>query len=178
MKKLSVDELNRISIDDFKFTKKIPVVIVLDNVRSMHNVGSIFRLADAFLVDKIYLCGITATPPNREISKTAIGADKSVDWVYCNNVIDSLNSLKQAGYTILGFEHTNMSIRLDRFEFIDKNKYCMIFGNEMFGILDVVLDKVDNFVEIPQYGTKHSLNVSVAAGIALWDICLKMNLLN
>jgi 23S rRNA (guanosine2251-2'-O)-methyltransferase len=174
MRKLKPHELGRISADEFKFTKKMPVVIALDNVRSMHNVGSVFRTADAFLVERVYLCGITPVPPHREISKTALGAEDSVEWRYVADLCGLIDDLKQDGYLIIGVEQVDEAVQLNEFTFNVGKKYCIIFGNEMFGIDDEVLARVDSCLEIPQYGTKHSLNVSVAVGITVWDVFAKL----
>lgn len=174
MRKLKITELNRISTEQFKEEKKIPIIIVLDNVRSMHNIGSVFRTSDAFLIDAIYLCGITATPPNQEIHKTALGAEYSVDWKYFNNTTDAIDELKEKGYYVCCAEQAEGSIMLDSF-FPDKNKkYAVVMGNEVKGVDQEVINKSDMCLEIPQYGTKHSLNVSVTAGIIIWDLFNKM----
>ncbi len=170
-KKLKNSELNRISIDEFKKCKKNPIVIILDNIRSLHNVGAIFRTADAFLIEKIYLCGITAKPPHKEIHKTALGATDSVDWEYCSTTLEAIEKLK--GYSIFSVEQTQSSVMLDEFE-IDKNvKYGIVFGNEVKGVGQHIIDKSKGCIEIPQYGTKHSLNISVSLGIVVWDLCGK-----
>jgi 23S rRNA (guanosine2251-2'-O)-methyltransferase len=173
MRKLKLHELQRISTNEFKFTKKTPLVLALDNVRSMHNVGSLFRIADAFLLEKIYLCGITAVPPHREISKTALGAEDTVDWEHCNDLCALIDNLKKQNYLIIGVEQADASVPLHKFNVQADVKHCLIFGNEVFGIDQKVLDKVDYCVEIPQFGTKHSLNIAVAAGIAIWDLFIK-----
>jgi len=161
MRKLSMDELGRISPEEYKNASKNPVVIVLDNVRSLHNVGSAFRTADAFFVEKIYLCGITGTPPNREITKTALGATESVGWEYVKETAELVKKLKEEGYTIASIEQTDKPEA--------SKKHCFVFGNEVFGVDDAVIALSDLSLEIPQYGTKHSLNISVAVGIILWD---------
>ncbi|MDR1122099.1 MAG: RNA methyltransferase [Dysgonamonadaceae bacterium] len=168
MRKLKVTELNRISKASFKEAKKIPLVIVLDNVRSLHNVGSVFRTSDAFLVETIYLCGITATPPHAEIHKTALGAEDSVDWKYSANTDEAVSELKHLGYTILAVEQAENSFLLNQFQPDAGKKYAIIFGNEVKGVQQQVMDCCDACLEIPQFGTKHSLNVSVAAGIVIW----------
>jgi len=167
MKKLKTTELNRKSIKEFKASEKIPVIVVLDNVRSAYNTGSIFRTADAFMVDKIVLCGITPQPPNRDLLKTSLGATESVEWIYENNIIHALSVLKSGGYTICGIEQTNKSIALTDFEIVRNNRYALVFGNEITGISDTILSQLDYCIEIPQFGTKHSMNVSVTAGILL-----------
>ncbi len=173
MRKLKLDELNRPDIESYKKTDKKPIVLVLDNIRSMHNVGSVFRTADAFLVEKIALCGITATPPNKEINKTALGATESVEWEYHEKCSDLIQQLKEKGYHIVCLEQTDNSVLMQSFKFIPEEKYVFVLGNEVFGVDDNVIALADTCVEIPQFGTKHSLNVSVSAGIALWDYFLK-----
>lgn len=172
-KKLKLDELNRLSNEEFKNAKKNAVVIVLDNVRSMHNVGSVFRSADAFLVDKIYLCGITGVPPHKEINKTALGATETVAWEHAPTTIELIRTLKSDGYKIICLEHTSESLPIHKFIPQKEQKYALVFGNEVFGISDEVIEKADMCVEIPQFGTKHSLNISVAAGIVIWDFVSK-----
>ena len=169
MRKLSMDELNRKSTDEFKKAEKLPIIIVLDNVRSMNNVGSVFRTADAFLVEAIYLCGVTATPPHREIQKTALGATETVNWKYFETTVEAVNSLKNAGYKIYAVEQADKSIMLDKF-ISDSAKIALVFGNEITGVEQAVIDVCDACIEIPQYGTKHSLNISVSAGIVVWEI--------
>jgi tRNA G18 (ribose-2'-O)-methylase SpoU len=174
MRKLKITELNRLSTADFKQAKKIPLIVVLDNVRSLHNVGSVFRTSDAFLLEAVYLCGITATPPHAEIHKTALGAEDSVDWKYFENALDAVGELKQKAYHIVAIEQAENSISLDKFIPRDK-KYALILGNEVKGIEQGVMDACDSCIEIPQWGTKHSLNVSVAAGITIWEIAKKLS---
>ena len=169
MRKLKITELKRLSPEDFKQTEKIPVTIVLDNVRSLHNVGSVFRTSDAFLIEAIYLCGITATPPQAEIHKTALGAENTVEWQYFENTLDAVRLLKQKSYHILAVEQAENSIPLGEFQ-LENHRYAVIFGNEVKGIEQEVMDICDACIEIPQFGTKHSLNVSVAAGIVIWEI--------
>lgn len=173
MRKLQNEELNRISVEDFKNKQKNPFVLVLDNVRSMHNVGSAFRTADAFLASTIYLSGITATPPHREINKTALGATESVDWEHVPDAVPLLNRLKAQGWVIVVVEQTDQSIPLNQFHPDKPAKYCFVFGNEVFGVTDEAVALADYCVEIPQYGTKHSLNISVTIGILCWDFILK-----
>ena len=173
MKKLTTSELNRISVNEFKNSDKNPFIIVLDNVRSANNVGSIFRTCDAFLVEEIYLCGITSFPPNKEISKTALGATESVDWKYFENTLESVSSLKEKGYTIISLEQTENSISLADFKIKKNAKYAFIFGNEVKGVDQEIIDISDTSVEIPQFGTKHSFNICVSLGITLWDITNK-----
>lgn len=168
MKKLKLHELGRISTNEFKEAKKIPVVVLLDNVRSLHNVGSAFRTADAFRVEKIYLTGITGQPPHREIQKTALGATESVDWEYAADAASVIQQLKLEGYQILIIEQTTKSISLNTFSPEPNTKYCLIFGNEVEGVADQLVDMADTAIEIPQSGTKHSLNISVCIGIVVW----------
>ena len=167
MKKLSLDQLGRPSSEVFAQMEKIPIVVFLDNIRSAMNVGSIFRTADAFKIEKIILGGITACPPHKEILKTAIGAQDTVLWEHCTD-ISPLLALKEDGYQLIGVEQTDQSLRLNDFRVDTHQKYCLIFGNEVEGIQDVLLPLLDTAIEIPQFGTKHSLNVSVCAGIVLW----------
>lgn len=173
MQKLSMDQLNRPDVESFKKQEKTPIVIVLDNVRSMHNVGSAFRTADGFAVEKIVLCGITATPPHREIEKTALGATQSVDWEHSPSASQTLSDLKENGYTLLAIEQAQGSISLENFEIKSNQKYALIFGNEVHGVSEEVMEKVDACIEIPQFGTKHSFNVSVAIGIITWHFTYK-----
>ena len=172
--KKNLSELNRLNIEDFKATEKIPLVVVLDNVRSQHNVGAVFRTSDAFLVEKIYLCGITATPPNREIHKAALGATESVDWEYFEKTVDVVNFLKTQGFSVFALEQTQNSISFLKLPKLP-TPIALILGNEVDGISDDVMPLVDGALEIPQFGTKHSLNVSVSAGIAIWEIFKKFN---
>ena len=170
MKKLSLKELNRISVKEFKKQDKAPFVFVLDNVRSALNVGSIFRTSDAFALEKIYLCGITAKPPHKEILKTAIGATSSVDWEHQISTAEVVQKLKNDGYFIIGIEQTNESISLQNFKLDKTKKYAIVLGNEVKGVDDDVLKLVDASIEVPQFGTKHSLNVSVCGGLIIWDL--------
>lgn len=170
MRKLEVTKLNRISAEEFKVVNKLPLVVVLDNVRSLHNVGSVFRTSDAFLVEKIVLCGITSCPPNAEIHKTALGAEYSVEWEYFENTLEAVELLKNEGYCIYSIEQVENSTMLDEIK-LDKNpqqKYAVILGNEVHGVAQEVVDASDDCIEIPQFGTKHSLNVSVSAGLIIW----------
>lgn len=173
--KLSMQQLGRISVDEYKSSEKSPLIIIADNVRSMHNVGSIFRTSDAFLVEKIYLCGITPTPPHREIQKTALGATESVDWQYAENTLDVINQLKKEGWTILALEQTTNSVMLDDLKVEKGEKIAIVLGNEVEGVNQEVINLCHKAVEIPQFGTKHSFNVSVSCGIMLWQVylCLK-----
>jgi tRNA G18 (ribose-2'-O)-methylase SpoU len=170
MRKLQNKELGRKSIDQFKKSWKLPVIIVLDNVRSQGNVGSVFRSADAFLVEAVYLCGITATPPNREIRKTALGATESVEWKYFRETCDAVIELKSTGYSIIGIEQAEGSTPLGDFKAERNSKYALVFGHEIKGVDQQVIDDCDLVIEIPQFGTKHSFNIAVSAGIVLWEI--------
>jgi rRNA methylases len=168
MRKLKITEMNRLSPEEFKETEKIPLIVVLDNVRSLHNVGSVFRTSDAFLVEAIYLCGITSVPPHAEIHKTALGAEYSVEWKYFENAIDAVNELKEQGYQLAAIEQAENSLMLDELK-LDSSKYALVLGNEVKGVDQEVMNLCDFCVEIPQFGTKHSLNVSVASGIVIWE---------
>ena len=168
-RKLKLEELNRISIEEFQKTEKIPLVVVLDNVRSLNNIGSVFRTSDAFLVKEIILCGITATPPNTDIHKTALGAEDSVDWRYFEDTITAIDSLKTEGYIIYSIEQTENSLSLETLQLNKTEKYAVILGHEVHGVMQEVINISDGCIEVPQYGTKHSLNVSVTAGIIIWD---------
>ncbi|MBQ0147603.1 MAG: RNA methyltransferase [Flavobacteriaceae bacterium] len=168
MRKLKLDELGRVSADEYKEIEKHPIVVVLDNVRSMHNVGAVFRTSDAFLIDKIYLCGITATPPHKEIHKTAIGAENSVDWEYIQDANELVINLKKEGYEIITIEQTEGSVLLNEFKVDSSQKYAIVMGNEVDGVQQSIIDQCNTCIEIPQSGTKHSLNVSVCTGIILW----------
>lgn len=175
MKKLKNEELNRLTVEEFKNLKKIPIVIVLDDVRSLNNVGSAFRTSDAFALEKIYLCGITGTPPHREINKTALGATESVDWEYYEDAMKLTKNLKLNGYKIIAIEQADKSCYLDDY-IPDYNKLALIFGNEVSGVKHEILEFADDVVEIRQFGTKHSLNISVSIGIVVWDILSKRNI--
>lgn len=174
MRKLLNEELPRLSVDEFKQQVKTPLVIVLDNVRSHLNVGSVFRTADAFLVEAIYLCGITGTPPHRDINKTALGATDTVTWKYTETTMHAVNELKQQGYKIISIEQADKAVMLDAFMPIVGEEYAIVFGNEVDGVEAEVVAQADVVVEIPQYGTKHSLNIAVSAGIVIWDVVGKM----
>jgi 23S rRNA (guanosine2251-2'-O)-methyltransferase len=176
MKKLKLEELGRITVDEFKESEKIPVCLVLDNVRSLHNVGSAFRTADAFRMEKIYLTGITGTPPQREMEKTALGATRSVDWEYFNSTADVVKKLKQEEYTIIIIEQTSESKPLHEFIPEPNKKYCLVFGNEVNGVSEEAIEMGDLAIEVPQHGTKHSLNISVCLGIVTWEIFKKLKL--
>lgn len=176
MRKLNITELNRINKEEFKKSEKLPLIIILDNVRSLHNVGSVFRSSDAFRVESIYLCGITATPPQAEIHKTALGAEDTVDWKYYEKTQDAVIELKEEGVEVLAIEQVEGSLMLQNFVPQPDKKYAIVFGNEVKGVQQEVVDMCDNCIEIPQFGTKHSLNVSVTAGILIWDFAYKLKL--
>ncbi|WMJ71837.1 RNA methyltransferase [Cytophagaceae bacterium ABcell3] len=173
MRKLKNEELNRLSADQFKSIQKNPIVVVLDNIRSLNNVGAAFRTGDAFCVEKIYLCGITGQPPHREIHKTALGATETVEWEYRKATVDLIKDLKSQGYIIACVEQADASVSLLDFQCSLTEKYALVFGNEVFGVSDEVVGLSDLCIEIPQGGTKHSLNISVSIGITLWDITCK-----
>jgi tRNA G18 (ribose-2'-O)-methylase SpoU len=174
MRKLSMDELGRKSVEDFKLADKKPLVVVMDNIRSMHNVGSVFRTADAFLISGICLCGFTPQPPHRDIHKTALGATDSVDWLYYENTSDAVLALKERGFKVLAIEQTEGSILLN--EYVQsKMPLAFVFGNEVDGVSDEVIQLCDGVIEIPQWGMKHSLNISVAAAVVMWEFVRKEN---
>jgi len=175
MRKLSLSELNRISTEEFKQKRKTPLIVILDNIRSMNNVGSIFRTADAFALEKLYLCGITATPPNKEITKTALGATESVDWEYREDVVALVKELNGQDVQSFIVEQTDHSIMLQNFTPQKGKTVALILGNEVFGVNEELLPEVTGALEIPQFGTKHSLNVSIAGAIAIWEIFKKMS---
>ena len=174
MRKLENSELNRMSVDDFKEASKTPLIIVLDDIRSLNNIGSVFRTSDAFLVEKIFLCGITATPPNKEIHKTALGATETVAWEHCENVLEVIEKLKSEGIKVFAIEQVESGIFLQDFEIEKNQKYALVFGNEVFGVAQKAVKICDGTIEIPQLGTKHSLNIAVSAGIVIWDFFKKM----
>jgi 23S rRNA (guanosine2251-2'-O)-methyltransferase len=174
LRKLKLDELNRASLSEFKEQDKLPIVVVLDNVRSMHNVGSIFRTCDGFAVEQVCLCGITSQPPHREIEKTALGATQSINWTYYADPIQAVEQLRNEGYTIIAIEQAENSVMLNDFEAQKDKKYALIFGNEVNGVSDEVMQMIDACIEIPQFGTKHSFNIVVSAGIVLWDFLGKL----
>jgi 23S rRNA (guanosine2251-2'-O)-methyltransferase len=174
MRKLKLEELNRMTTEEFKSSKKIPLIIILDDIRSALNVGSIFRTSDAFKIEKIIICGFTAIPPHKEITKSAIGATETVEWEYSKSTLNAVLALKKIGYTILGIEQTDSSIALSNYEPSKQAKFAAIFGNEVDGINNEVLSHLDLAIEIPQYGTKHSLNVSVCAGIVIHFLANKL----
>jgi len=177
MKKLILDELNRKNIEEFKKAEKTPIIVVLDDIRSLHNIGSFFRTCDAFLIEKIYLCGITATPPNKEIHKTALGATETVEWEYVKGVMDVVQQLKKDKVQVVSIEQVEGSVMLNDFNVQPGEKYALFFGNEVKGVQQQVVNNSDVVIEIPQLGTKHSLNVSVSGGIVIWDLFQKMQIL-
>ena len=168
MKKLTIPEMNRLTSEEFKNSGKIPLIVILDNIRSIHNVGSVFRTSDAFRIDKIIICGVTCSPENPDIHKTALGAEFSVDWSYSENILDTIYTLKKNNYTVYAIEQAHESYALYNVKPNFHKKYAVVLGNEVKGVQQQVVDCCDGCIEIPQYGTKHSLNVSVAAGIVLW----------
>ena len=174
MRKLKITELNRLTTEEFKSRKKTPLVVVLDNVRSLHNVGSVFRTSDAYLVEAVCLCGITSTPPHAEIHKSALGAENSVDWVYFEDTLEAIKELKTKGFEVLAIEQAEGSTMLNQLEINPACKYAVVLGNEVKGVQQAVVDACDGCIEIPQYGTKHSLNVSVTAGIIIWEFASKL----
>jgi 23S rRNA (guanosine2251-2'-O)-methyltransferase len=169
MRKLKITELNRMSVEEFKESDKLPLIVVLDDIRSLHNVGSVFRSSDAFRVEAIYLCGITAVPPQPEIHKTALGAEDTVDWCYFKDTLDAVKELKEKGYTVYSIEQVEGSTLLNELTLETGKKYAVIMGNEVKGVKQEVVNASDGCIEIPQFGTKHSLNVSVTAGIVVWE---------
>lgn len=175
MRKLKNEELDRLDVDGFKRAEKTPVVIILDNIRSLNNVGSVFRTADAFLIEKIYLCGITATPPHKDIRKTALGATESVDWEYSESTRQLVSKLKKEGYIVLAIEQAENAEMLNEFIIQASKNYALIFGNEVKGVDQEVVNACDGVLEIPQFGTKHSLNISVSVGVVVWDFWSKLN---
>lgn len=169
MHKLKITEMNRLNVEEFKHAKKIPLIVVLDDVRSLHNVGSVFRSSDAFRVECIYLCGITATPPQPDIHKTALGAEDTVEWKYFKNTLVAVQELKENGYFVYSTEQVENSVKLQNLKLNTDRKYAIVLGNEVKGVKQEVVDNSDACLEIPQFGTKHSLNVSVTAGIVIWE---------
>jgi tRNA G18 (ribose-2'-O)-methylase SpoU len=168
-RKLKLEELNRITVEEFREAEKIPLAVVLDNVRSRHNIGSVFRTGDAFRVEEVLLCGISGTPPDAEIHKTALGAEDSVKWRYFEQTLSAVGTLKAEGYVVFSVEQAENSVMLEEIELENGKKYAVVFGHEVHGVAQQVIDASDGCIEIPQYGTKHSLNVSVTAGIVIWD---------
>ncbi|MFD2941488.1 RNA methyltransferase [Flavobacterium notoginsengisoli] len=175
MRKLENSELDRKSIEDFKKSEKTPLILVLDDIRSLHNIGSVFRTADAFLIEKIILCGITATPPNKEIHKTALGATETVAWEHHENVLEVIENLKKENVLTMAIEQVESSVFLQDFKIKKDQKYALVFGNEVYGVAQEAVAICDGCIEIPQLGTKHSLNIAVSAGIVVWDLFQKIN---
>ena len=174
MRKLKNKELNRLNLEEFKNKKKVPIIIVLDNVRSAHNVGSVFRTSDAFLIEKIMLCGICPAPPKNEIRKTALGATESVDWEYFNDSIDCIKGLTEKGYKIISIEQADNATNLNNYSIEKSQKIALVFGNEVNGVSEEIIQQSNDVIEIPQHGTKHSFNMSVSVGIVLWDLSRKI----
>ena len=174
MRKLKNSELNRLSIDEFKKAPKTPLIVILDNIRSLNNIGSVFRTCDSFLIKKIYLCGITAKPPHKDIHKTALGSTESVDWQYSKNTMDAIHELKKDNIKIISIEQAEDAIKLHDFKPDKKTVYALVFGNEVKGVDQEIINASDMVIEIPQYGTKHSLNISVSAGVVIWDLYSKL----
>ncbi len=174
MRKLENKELERKSITDFKEAVKTPLIIILDDIRSLHNIGSVFRTADAFLIEKIYLCGITAIPPNKEIHKTALGATETVTWEYQKDILEVIENLKKESISVFAIEQVENAIFLQDFKMDKNKKYALVFGNEVYGVSQKAIELCDGTIEIPQLGSKHSLNISVSAGIVVWDLFQKM----
>ncbi len=175
MRKLKNNELDRLSVEDFKSVKKTPLIIVLDNIRSLNNIGSVFRTSDAFLVEKIYLCGISATPPHKDIHKTALGSTETVDWEYVENTLKLVEKLKAENVKICSIEQAENATMLHDFSPEENTTYALVFGNEVKGVSQKVVSASDMVIEIPQFGTKHSLNISVSAGVVIWDVFSKLS---
>ena len=175
MRKLANAELERKNIDEFKEAPKTPIIVILDDIRSLHNIGSVFRTSDAFLIEKIYLCGITATPPNKEIHKTALGATETVAWEHHEDVLEVITKLKKDNVTTLAIEQVESAVFLQNFKVEKNKKYALVFGNEVYGVSQDAVALCDGCIEIPQLGTKHSLNISVSAGIVVWDLFKQFN---
>ena len=178
MRKLKNSELDRLSVDDFKLVTKTPLIIILDNIRSLNNIGSVFRTSDAFLIKKIYLCGITATPPHKDIQKTALGSTETVDWEYVENTLEVVEKLKAENVTICAIEQAENATMLDTFIPKKQTTYALVFGNEVKGVSQQVVSASDMVIEIPQFGTKHSLNISVSCGVVVWDLFSKLKKIN
>ena len=176
MRKLNVLEMNRLTVEEFKAARKLPLVVVLDNVRSLHNVGSVFRSCDAFRIEAVYLCGITATPPSAEIHKTALGAEDSVSWKYYESTLDAVEELKQKGYFVYSIEQVEGSENMAKISLDASKRYAVVLGNEVKGVEQAVVNASDSCLEIPQLGTKHSLNVSITAGIVVWEFAKQLAL--
>ena len=174
MRKLKNSELDRLSVEDFKLVKKTPLIIVLDNIRSLNNIGSVFRTSDAFLIEKIYLCGITAMPPHKDIHKTALGSTETVAWEYVENTLDLIKKLQAQNIKVIAIEQAENATMLNDFNPEPQTTYALVFGNEVKGVSQNVVNESDIVIEIPQYGTKHSLNISVSAGVAIWDVFSKL----
>ena len=174
MRKLKNSELDRLSIDGFKQANKTPIIIVLDNIRSLNNIGSVFRTSDAFLIEKIYLCGITAKPPHKDIHKTALGSTETVDWEYAENTLELVEKLKAENYKVISVEQAEQALMLNDFNIETNTKYALVFGNEVKGVSQDVVNASDVVIEIPQFGTKHSLNISVSCGVVIWDFFSKL----
>jgi len=175
MRKLKNSELDRLSIDGFKKAKKTPIIIILNNIRSLNNIGSVFRTSDAFLIEKIYLCGITATPPHKDIHKTALGSTDTLDWEYVEDTLDLVEKLKAEHVKICAIEQAEHATMLNNFEVQSNTKYALVFGNEVKGVTQDIVSNSDTVIEIPQFGTKHSLNISVSCGVVIWDIFSKLS---
>ncbi|WP_136481590.1 RNA methyltransferase [Cognatitamlana onchidii] len=176
MRKLKNSELGRLSINAFKNAKKTPIIVILDNIRSLNNIGSVFRTSDAFLIEKIYLCGITAKPPHKDIHKTALGSTETVSWEYAENTLDVIEKLKAQQVKICSIEQAENATMLNDFNVENNTKYALVFGNEVKGVAQEVVNASDKVIEIPQFGTKHSLNISVSCGVVVWDVFSKINL--
>jgi len=174
MRKLKNSELDRLSVEDFKRTKKTPIIVVLDNIRSLNNIGSVFRTCDSFLIEKIYLCGITATPPHKDIHKTALGSTETVEWEYVENIMDLVQRLKSENIKVISIEQAEHATMLNDFEPEPNTTYALVFGNEVKGVKQEVVSASDMVLEIPQFGTKHSLNISVSVGVVIWDVFAKL----
>ncbi|MFL1011953.1 RNA methyltransferase [Flavisericum labens] len=175
MRKLKNSELDRLSVDAFKEAKKAPIIVVLDNIRSLNNIGSVFRTSDAFLIEKIYLCGITAKPPHKDIHKTALGSTDTVDWEYAEDTLEIIEQLKTEGITVCSIEQVENATMLNDFKVEPETKYALVFGNEVKGVTQNVVSASDVVIEIPQFGSKHSLNISVSCGVVVWDVFSKLS---
>lgn len=175
MRKLANEELNRLDVEGFKKVEKTPLILVLDNIRSLNNIGSVFRTADAFLIQKIYLCGITAKPPHKDIHKTALGATESVEWEYVDHTLETVERLKKDGVQVISMEQADKAVQLQDFEVQSDMAYALIFGNEVKGVAEEVVAASHTVIEIPQFGTKHSLNIAVSVGVTVWDFWIKLN---